>query len=120
MDQVTFCHGDSRFPGLVLAGGSQQSAAIGSAVMAAQHELFAELLKLCGKDSPLHGLKPDDVVGRDGGLGEIDEAGVSTAMRPSWRAPAAMSWSSRPAPRCRSKSSTGRCIRTAPCSARCG
>jgi xanthine dehydrogenase YagR molybdenum-binding subunit len=75
MDQVTFCHGSSRFPGVVLAGGSQQSAAIGSAVMAAQHELATELLKLCGKDSPLHGLKPGDVVGRDGGLGEIDEAG---------------------------------------------
>jgi xanthine dehydrogenase YagR molybdenum-binding subunit len=73
MEKVKFCHGDSRFPGVVLAGGSQQSAAIGSAVMAAQHALFAELLKLCGKDSPLHGLKPDDVVGRDGGLGKLDE-----------------------------------------------
>ena len=73
MDQVTFCHGDSRFPGVVLAGGSQQTASIGSAVMAAQQELFAALLKLCGKDSPLHGLKPDDVVGRDGGLGKVDE-----------------------------------------------
>ncbi|MBJ2154322.1 xanthine dehydrogenase family protein molybdopterin-binding subunit [Variovorax sp. IB41] len=75
MDQVKFCHGDSRFPGVVLAGGSQQSAAIGSAVMAAQHALVTELLKLCGKDSPLHGLKPDDVAGRDGGLGKIGEAG---------------------------------------------
>lgn len=73
MDQVTFRHGDSSFPGLVLAGGSQQTASIGSAVMAAQYELFAALLKLCGKDSPLHGLKPDDVVGRDGGLGKAGE-----------------------------------------------
>lgn len=73
MEKVKFCHGDSRFPGVVLAGGSQQSAAIGSAVMAAQHELFAQLLKLCDKDSPLHGLKPDEVVGRDGGLGKLDE-----------------------------------------------
>lgn len=75
MDKVKFCHGDSRFPGVVLAGGSQQTAAIGSAVMAAQHALFAELLKLCGKESPLHGLKPDDVAGRDGGLAELDEPG---------------------------------------------
>ncbi|KIQ25697.1 dehydrogenase [Variovorax paradoxus] len=74
MDQVKFCHGDSRFPGVVLAGGSQQSAAIGSAVMAAQHALVTELLKLCGDGSPLHGLKPDDVVCRDGGLGKIDDA----------------------------------------------
>jgi xanthine dehydrogenase YagR molybdenum-binding subunit len=74
MEQVTFRHGDSRFPGLVLAGGSQQTASIGSAVMAAQHELFAGLLKLCGKDSPLHGLKPEEVVGRDGGLGASDGA----------------------------------------------
>jgi xanthine dehydrogenase YagR molybdenum-binding subunit len=73
MEKVKFCHGDSRFPGVVLAGGSQQSAAIGSAVMAAQHELFAQLLKLCDKGSPLHGLKPDEVVGRDGGLGKLDE-----------------------------------------------
>ena len=73
IEQVRFCHGDSRLPGLVLAGGSQQSASIGSAVMAAQHELVAELLKLADKDSPLHGLDPDDVAGRDGGLGKLDE-----------------------------------------------
>jgi xanthine dehydrogenase YagR molybdenum-binding subunit len=74
MEQVTFRHGDSRFPGLVLAGGSQQTASIGSAVMAAQHALFAGLLKLCGRESPLHGLKPDEMVGRDGGLGASDGA----------------------------------------------
>ena len=74
MDKVQFCHGDSRFPGVVLAGGSQQSAAIGSAVMAAQHELVTALLKLAGKESPLHGLKADEVIGRDGGLGKPDES----------------------------------------------
>jgi len=73
MDQVRFCHGDSSFPGLVLAGGSQQTASIGSAVMAAQQALFVALLELCGKDSPLHRLKPDDVIGRDGGLGKADD-----------------------------------------------
>jgi xanthine dehydrogenase YagR molybdenum-binding subunit len=73
MDKVQFCHGDSRFPGVVLAGGSQQTASIGSAVMAAQHELIVQLLKLVGKDSPLHGLKPDEVAGRDGGLIKLDE-----------------------------------------------
>lgn len=73
MEKVQFCHGDSHFPGVVLAGGSQQSASIGSAVMAAQHELITELLKLAGKDSPLHGLKPDEVIGHDGGLSKRDE-----------------------------------------------
>jgi xanthine dehydrogenase YagR molybdenum-binding subunit len=73
MDKVQFCLGDSRFPGIVLAGGSQQSASIGSAVMAAQQELVTQLLKLAGKGSPLHGLKPDDVEGREGGLGKLDD-----------------------------------------------
>jgi xanthine dehydrogenase YagR molybdenum-binding subunit len=120
MEKVKFCHGDSRFPGVVLAGGSQQTASIGSAVMAAQHALVCRAAEAGGKDSPLHGLKPDDVVGRDGGLGKATSRRASTAMRPSWRAPAATSWSSRPARRPRWKCSTGRCIRTAPCSARCG
>ena len=73
LERVRFCYGDSRFPGLVLAGGSQQTASIGSAVVAAQQELIAELLKLAGRDSPLHGLKAADVIGRDGGLGKADE-----------------------------------------------
>jgi xanthine dehydrogenase YagR molybdenum-binding subunit len=72
MAQVTFSYGDSSLPGVVLAGGSQQTASIGSSVIAAQQELFAELLKLAGRDSPLHGLKPDQVEGRDGGLSAID------------------------------------------------
>ena len=73
MERVKFCHGDSRFPGVVLAGGSQQSASIGGAVMAAQQELFKALLKLTEKESPLHGLAHDQVEGRDGGLCKIDE-----------------------------------------------
>ena len=73
LERVRFCHGDSRFPGLVLAGGSQQTASIGSAVMAAQHELIAALLKLAGQESPLHGLKAADVISRDGGLGKPDD-----------------------------------------------
>ena len=72
MEKVQFCHGDSRFPGVVLAGGSQQSASIGSAVTAAQHALIAALLKLADKDSPLHGLGPDDVAAHDGGLAKTD------------------------------------------------
>jgi len=72
MDKVRFCHGDSRFPGVVLAGGSQQSASIGSAVMAAQKELFDQLLKMAGRKSPVHGMLPEEMMGRDGGLCRID------------------------------------------------
>ena len=73
MDQVTFSYGDSTLPGLVLAGGSQQTASIGASVIAAQHALVAELLKLAGNDSPLAGLKADEVGGVDGGLAKLDE-----------------------------------------------
>ena len=65
---VTFAYGDSKLPGTVLAGGSQQSAAIGASVTAARNALVTELLKLCDGDSPLKGLKADEVRCRDAGL----------------------------------------------------
>jgi xanthine dehydrogenase YagR molybdenum-binding subunit len=68
MDDVDFEYADSRLPGAVLAGGSQQTAAIGAAVIAAHHKLVKELLQLAGNSSPLSGLLPDEVGGRDGGL----------------------------------------------------
>ncbi|WP_010185860.1 xanthine dehydrogenase family protein molybdopterin-binding subunit [Sphingomonas sp. PAMC 26605] len=73
MDKVSFRYGDSKMPGVVLAGGSQQTASIGAAVIAAQNALFAELLKLAGNDSPLAGLKPDEVGGYEGGLCKLDD-----------------------------------------------
>ena len=73
MDQVSFGYGDSIMPGVVLAGGSQQTASIGAAVIAAHHALVAELLKLAGNDSPLAGLGVDEVGGLDGGLAKLDE-----------------------------------------------
>ncbi|HKY94218.1 MAG TPA: xanthine dehydrogenase family protein molybdopterin-binding subunit, partial [Kiloniellales bacterium] len=73
MEQVSFDYGDSSLPGVVLAGGSQQTAAIGAAVAAAHRALVVELLKLAGNDSPLAGLKPEDVGCLDGGLGKLDE-----------------------------------------------
>ncbi|MEG3177776.1 xanthine dehydrogenase family protein molybdopterin-binding subunit [Sphingomonas sp. RB3P16] len=73
LDQVTFRYGDSKMPGVVLAGGSQQTASIGAAVIAAQTALFTELLKLAGNDSPLAGLKPSEVGGHDGGLCKLDD-----------------------------------------------
>jgi xanthine dehydrogenase YagR molybdenum-binding subunit len=73
MEQVTVAYGDSRFPGLVLAGGSQQTASIGAAVIAAQRALVTELLELASNDSPLAGLTPDEVGARDSGLCKLDE-----------------------------------------------
>ena len=73
MDQIELLYGDTTLPGVVLAGGSQQTAAIGAAVIAAHHKLVAELLKLAGNDSPLAGLKPDEVGGLDGGLCALDD-----------------------------------------------
>ena len=71
--QVDFGYGDSSLPGTVLAGGSQQTASIGLSVRLAYDALVADLLKLAGNDSPLAGLSGDEVEGRDGGLGKIDD-----------------------------------------------
>jgi xanthine dehydrogenase YagR molybdenum-binding subunit len=72
MEQVSFGYGDSIMPGMVLAGGSQQTASIGAAVMAAHRALKVELLKLAGNDSPLAGLDADQVEGLRGGLAKLD------------------------------------------------
>ncbi len=75
LEQVTFAYGESSYPGAVLAGGSQQTASIGSSVIAAQRELVGELLKLAGDDSPLAGLGRDEVGAVDGGLAGLSEGG---------------------------------------------
>jgi xanthine dehydrogenase YagR molybdenum-binding subunit len=73
--QVTFAYGDSSLPGVVIAGGSQQTASIGSAVMAAERALVGELIKLAGNDSPIAGLEAHEVAGLNGGLAKIVEPG---------------------------------------------
>lgn len=73
LDAVTFRYGDSAMPGMVLAGGSQQTASIGISIIAAHRKLVADLLKLAGNDSPLAGLKPDEVGGIDGGLAALED-----------------------------------------------
>jgi len=73
MERVTFVYGDNRLPGTVLAGGSQQTAAVGAAVKAAHEALVMDLIKLAGNDSPLSGLAPEEVGGFDGGLAKLDE-----------------------------------------------
>lgn len=71
LELVTFEYGDSQFPGVVLAGGSSQTASVGAAVIAAHRELVGQLLTLGAEDSPLAGLGVDEVGGRDGGLCEL-------------------------------------------------
>ncbi|MBV9784861.1 MAG: xanthine dehydrogenase family protein molybdopterin-binding subunit [Acidisphaera sp.] len=73
LDQVEFTYGDNTLPGTVLAGGSQQTASIGAGVIAAHRALVAALLKLAGNDSPLAGLKAEEVGGLDGGLCKLDD-----------------------------------------------
>jgi len=72
IERVKVLYGDSRLPGVVLAGGSQQTASIGAAIVAAHRELVTELIKMAGKLSPLAGLEPEEVTGRDGCLVKID------------------------------------------------
>ncbi|WP_028965134.1 xanthine dehydrogenase family protein molybdopterin-binding subunit [Sphingomonas phyllosphaerae] len=68
IEQVEVGYGDSAIPGAIMAGGSQQTAAIGAAVIGAHNALVADLLKLAGNDSPLAGLSADEVGSIDGGL----------------------------------------------------
>ena len=68
LDQVEVAYGDNRMPGVILAGGSQQTASLGTALIAAHTKLLKELLKHVGNDSPLAGLKADEVGSANGGL----------------------------------------------------
>ncbi|KXU82493.1 dehydrogenase [Paraburkholderia monticola] len=73
MADIDFEYADSTLPGMVLAGGSQQTAAIGAAVIAAHHNLVRKLLQFAGNRSPLSGLLWDEVGGRDGGLCALED-----------------------------------------------
>jgi xanthine dehydrogenase YagR molybdenum-binding subunit len=75
LERVTIAHGDSAFPGSMLAGGSSQTASIIGAVIAAHRALVEQLLALTGDDSPLAGLSADEVGGRDEGLCELADPG---------------------------------------------
>ncbi len=75
LDQVTFEYGDTSLPSGTVAGGSSQTASIVAAVTAASDVLFKELLKLAGNNSPLAGLKPEDIEARGSGLCCRDEPG---------------------------------------------
>jgi xanthine dehydrogenase YagR molybdenum-binding subunit len=71
LERVTVAHGDSSFPGSLIAGGSSQTASIIGAVIAAHRTLVEQLLTLAEDESPLAGLTADEVGGRDQGLCEL-------------------------------------------------
>lgn len=73
-EDVSFVYGDSSLPGSVIAGGSQQTAAIAASMIAAHGALLGALLKLVGPSSPLAGLVPEEVRSVDGGLGKVDDS----------------------------------------------
>ena len=73
LERIDIGYGDSLIPGAIMAGGSQQTAAIGAAVIAAHNALVAELLSLAGNDSPLAGLSTDEVGSEDGGLTKLND-----------------------------------------------
>lgn len=75
LEAVTVRYGDSSLPGVIMAGGSQQTASVGLSVAVACRALVGELLKLAGNDSPLAGLGVDEVECADGGLRKPDEPG---------------------------------------------
>jgi len=73
LEAIAFNYGDSTLPGVVLAGGSQQTASIGASVIAAHRALVKALLKMAGNDSPLAGLDVGEIACRDAGLCKADE-----------------------------------------------
>ncbi len=73
MECIGFQYADSSLPGVVIAGGSQQTASVGAAVEAAHKALVTELIKLAGSKSPLAGLKPEEVTAHDGSLCSLAE-----------------------------------------------
>ena len=73
IDRVSFVYGDSGLPGLVLAAGSQQTASLNASVIAANAKLISKVLKVAGDDSPLAGLKVDEVSRTGGGLAKLDD-----------------------------------------------
>jgi xanthine dehydrogenase YagR molybdenum-binding subunit len=76
LDEVTFEYGDTALPSGSIAGGSSQTVSIAAAVSAATDALIGELLKLAGNDSPIAGLKAEEVELRDGGIAHAENPGL--------------------------------------------
>ena len=73
LDHVTVKIGDTSLPFGSFAGGSSQTASLGAAINAASVKLAGDLLRLAGNDTPLAGLKANEVEFADHGLRKIGE-----------------------------------------------
>ncbi|KYC39969.1 dehydrogenase [Scytonema hofmannii PCC 7110] len=68
IERVSFEYGDSNLPQAPLAGGSNQTASNFAAIAATIEKALRELLAIAGDDSPLAGLKYEEIEARDGGV----------------------------------------------------
>ncbi len=74
-EAIVFAMGDSDLPAGPIAGGSAQTVSIAAAVIAAAEKLTGDLLRMAGNDSPLAGLRPNDV--------RLEREGVASTADPS-------------------------------------
>ncbi|MEO3810613.1 xanthine dehydrogenase family protein molybdopterin-binding subunit [Sphaerisporangium sp. B11E5] len=74
-------YGDSTLPTAPPAGGSGQTASVAAALLDAADKLKRSLLAMAKRSpsSPLRGVRPGDVVARDGGLHPVDGTGETYA-----------------------------------------
>jgi len=71
LERVTVKIGDTSLPFGSFAGGSSQTASLGAAINAASAKLAGDLLRLAGNDTPLAGLRANEIEFADGGLRKI-------------------------------------------------
>ncbi|WPO39057.1 xanthine dehydrogenase family protein molybdopterin-binding subunit [Tardiphaga sp. 42S5] len=73
LDHVTVRIGDTDLPFGSFAGGSSQTASLGAAINAASVKLAGDLLRLAGNDTPLAGLRANEIEFADHGLRKMGE-----------------------------------------------
>ncbi|WP_347336623.1 xanthine dehydrogenase family protein molybdopterin-binding subunit [Bradyrhizobium macuxiense] len=74
LESVTVKIGDTSLPFGSFAGGSSQTASLGAAINAASVKLAGELLRMAGNDTPLAGLRANELEFADAGLRKIGDA----------------------------------------------
>jgi len=75
LDDVTVKIGDTSLPFGSMAGGSSQTASLGAAIHAASIKLAGELVRLAGNDTPLAGLRANELEFANAGVQKIGDPG---------------------------------------------
>jgi xanthine dehydrogenase YagR molybdenum-binding subunit len=75
LENVRFELGDTTLPKATMAAGSSQTATIAGEIIAASKKMAGEMLGLAGKDTPLAGLKANQVQLVNAGIAKIGEPG---------------------------------------------